>query len=356
MKSPEKYIREMWEGKRCGLFDTLLVLLLTPFSAVYSLVMRVREILYRTGVLRCHALPKPVISVGNISVGGTGKTPMVILLARMLLDRGKRVAVLSRGYGGGGAGAVRVVSDGTKILLTPEEAGDEPFLIARSVPGLIVVTGADRYRAGLEACRRFQPDVLLLDDGFQHLRLMRDLNILLLDCRRPFGNGRTLPAGLLREPRSATRRAHLVVYTRCGGGESLPSFPGIPTSRASHCLRGVVALGGGAVTTFSALRGRRGVAFAGIADPDSFFSLLTGEGLELTATVPFPDHCRYDRDTCDTLREVLKETGGEYLITTEKDAVKLTSFSESIGEVYAAVLALELDDPRILEREVQKLL
>jgi tetraacyldisaccharide 4'-kinase len=355
MKSREKYIREVWEGKRAGLFDTLLVLLLTPFSAVYSLVMRVREILYRTGILRCHALPKPVISVGNISVGGTGKTPMVILLARLLLDRGKRVAVLSRGYGGDGAGAVRVVSDGTSILLSPEEAGDEPFLMARSVPGLIVVTGADRHRAGLEACERFQPDILLLDDGFQHLRLRRDLNILLLDCRRPFGNGRTLPAGLLREPRSATRRADLVVYTRCGG-ESPPSFPGIPTIRSSHCLRGIVVLGGDAVTPFSALRGRRGVAFAGIADPDSFFASLKGEGLELTATVPFPDHCRYDRGTCDTLREVLKETGGEYLITTEKDAVKLTSFSESTGEVYAAVLALELDDLRILEREVQKLL
>jgi tetraacyldisaccharide 4'-kinase len=356
MISRENYIREVWEGKRSGLFDTLLVLLLTPFSAVYSLVMRVREILYRTGILRCHALPKPVISVGNISVGGTGKTPMVILLARLLLDRGKRVAVLSRGYGGDGARDVRVVSDGTSILLSPEEAGDEPFLIARSVPGLIVVTGADRYRAGLEACERFQPDILLLDDGFQHLRLLRNLNILLLDCRRPFGNGYTLPAGLLREPRSATRRADLVVYTRCGA-ESPPSFPGIPCFRSSHCLRGVVALDGGAVVTpCSTLRGRRGVAFAGIADPGSFFASLKGEGLELTSTVPFPDHCRYDRETCDTLREVLKETGGEYLITTEKDAVKLTSFSEIIGEVYAVVLALELDDPRLLEREVQKLL
>jgi tetraacyldisaccharide 4'-kinase len=356
MISREKYIREVWEGKRSGLFDRLLVLLLTPFSAVYSLVVRVREALYRTGVLRSRALPKPVISVGNISVGGTGKTPMVILLARLLLDRGKRVAVLSRGYGGDGAGEVRIVSDGTSILLSPEEAGDEPFLIARSVPGLVVVTGADRYRAGLEACERFQPDVLLLDDGFQHLRLRRDLNIILLDCRKPFGNGRTLPAGLLREPLSAARRADLVVYTRCEGGETLPSFPGIPALRSSHCLRGCVALGGGAVTPFTTLHGRRGVAFAGIADPDSFFVALKKEGLELTATVPFPDHCRYDRAGIDSLRQKLKETGGEYLITTEKDAVKLTPFSESLGEVYVAVLEMTPEEPWILEREVQKLL
>jgi tetraacyldisaccharide 4'-kinase len=356
MKSCEKYIRDVWEGKRSGLFDALLVLLLTPFSCVYSLVMSVRGWLYRTGILRSHALPKPVISVGNISVGGTGKTPMVILLARLLMDKGKSVAVLSRGYGGTGAGEPSIVSDGTSILLSPAEAGDEPFLIARSLPGLIVVTGADRYRAGLAACERFQPDVLLLDDGFQHLRLHRDLNILLLDCRKPFGNGRTLPAGLLREPRSAIRRADLVVYTRCGGGEAHLSVADVPQCRSTHCLHGVAALSGGAADPFSTLRGRKGVAFAGIADPESFFVALQGEGLELTATVPLPDHYRYDRAGVDSLLRLMRETGGEYLITTEKDAVKLTPFAGIVGEVYAAVLVLELEDPRILERELQKLL
>ena len=356
MKSREKYIREVWEGKRSGLFDVLLVLLLTPFSCLYSLFMKVREALYRAGILRSYALPKLVISVGNISVGGTGKTPMTILLARLLTAKGKRVAVLSRGYGGGGEGEARIVSDGTNILLPAGEAGDEPFLMATSVPGLIVVTGADRYRAGLEACERFQPDILLLDDGFQHLRLRRDLNILLLDHRRPFGNGRTLPAGLLREPRSAMRRADLIVYTRCGSAESLPPRADVPLCRSSHCLRGVAPLGGGPVSDFSILQGRRGVAFAGIADPESFFDSLRAEGLELAATVPLPDHCLFDREIIDSLRGILRKSGGDYLITTEKDAVKLTHFEETIGEAYAAVLDLKLKDPRILEREVEKLL
>lgn len=357
MKSrEEKYIREVWEGKRYGLPDRILVFFLIPFSCVYSFVMRVREILYRNGVLRSHALPKPVISVGNVTVGGTGKTPMTILLARFLMDRGKKVAVLSRGYRGSGAGKVRIVSDGTAILLSPEDAGDEPFLIARSVPGLIVVTGADRYRAGLETCERFQPDILLLDDGYQHLRLRRNLDILLLDCRKPFGNGRSLPAGLLREPRSAARRADLVVYTRCRDAALPPSFPGVPVCRSCHCLRGVAPLGGGPPAPFSTLQGLRGVAFAGIADPDSFFDALKEQGLELAATVPFPDHCRYDRGEIDALREVQKKTGSEYLITTEKDAVKLAPFPDIAEYVRAAVLEVVLEDPLLLEREVEKLL
>ncbi len=197
------YWRGLASGSRTGLIDNLVLLLLTPFAWLYSLALRLRALLYRSGILKTHRLPRPVISIGNITVGGTGKTPVTAYIARFLLAQGYRVAVLSRGYGGSLEGQTCVVSDGATIMLSARECGDEPYLLASTVPGLMVVIGTDRYAAGQLAMQQLSPDIFLLDDGFQHLRLHRDLNILLLDFSRPFGNGLTLPAGILREPLSA---------------------------------------------------------------------------------------------------------------------------------------------------------
>lgn len=356
MISPDRYFRELWEGKRRGWLDTLVVALLVPCALAYSVVLRIRDVLYRRGIIPIFRLDIPVISVGNLSVGGTGKTPMTVLIARLLIARGKRVVVLSRGYGGAGGRAVRVVSDGSRLLLPVNEAGDEPVLLARSVPGLIVVTCSDRYLGGREALQRFQPDIFLLDDGFQHLRLWRDLNILLLDAARPFGNGWTLPAGLLREPLSALKRADLIVYTRADGVSPGPALTDSPVCRSSHRLEGVVSLRGGDLLTFSLFTGKKGVACAGIADPNAFFAALTREGLELVATLAFQDHCSYDRTEYADICRVMKETGADYLITTEKDAVKLAVLPDITETAYAAVLTLEIFDSGVLEAELEKLL
>jgi tetraacyldisaccharide 4'-kinase len=189
--------------------------------------------------------------VGNITVGGTGKTPVVALLAGFCISRGKRVAVLSRGYGGTLHGETRLVSDGREIFLTPGEAGDEPFMLATRIPGLMVVIGPDRYKAGLFAQEQLDPDIFILDDGFQHLRLNRDLNILLLNQAKPFGNGCVLPAGWLREYRSAAKRADLVIYTRCGNQIPHTHFPDIPF-RATYKIANAILLGVVLVTAFKA--------------------------------------------------------------------------------------------------------
>jgi tetraacyldisaccharide 4'-kinase len=212
MAKPDHYFRDLWSGKRHGPADRLLLALLTILSFPYEQVVRLRAWAYRSGVLSSRRLPRPVISVGNLTVGGTGKTPAVAMLAKYFISRGKRAVVLSRGYGGTLRGGLGIVSDGTNLLLTPGEGGDEPYLLATTVSGLAVVVGADRYRAGLFAMERLAPDIFILDDGFQHLRLDRDLNILLLDNGQPFGNGKTLPAGLLREPRSAVQRRSRYLY------------------------------------------------------------------------------------------------------------------------------------------------
>lgn len=349
------YFRELWDGTRRGTGDRLLLGLLTLLSFPYAFALRLRAAAYAAGLLRSYRLPRPVVAVGNLTVGGTGKTPMVAWLARWFMARGKRVAVLSRGYGGTEEGNIRVVADGRTILLTPAEAGDEPYLLAATVPGLMVVIGTDRYRAGSVALEQLNPDVFILDDGFQHLSLERDLNLLLLDCRKPFGNGRTLPAGVLREPVAAAGRADLVVYTRCDGGPP-GQVAGKPCCAASHRLTGVMPLPGGEAQPFTSLVARRGLAFAGIADPSAFFDALEREGVRLLATLAFPDHCHYGEEEIAALCRLREASRADYLITTGKDAVKLLPHLARLGTVYAAGLEMAFAEPAALETALEKLL
>lgn len=354
MKS-EGYFRQLWEGKRSGIADFLLLSLLIPLSFPYALALRIRGAAYGADLIRSRRLPRPVVAVGNLTVGGTGKTPMVAHLSRWFLARGKRVTVLSRGYGGSLEGETRIVADGGNIFLSPCEAGDEPCLLASSVPGLAVVIGADRYRAGMLAMERLKPDIFILDDGFQHLRLRRDLNLLLLDCDKPFGNGRTLPAGMLREPPSAVERADLVIYTRCGG-KAPGELSDKPWCAVSHRITGVTPVGGGDALSPGELANLRILAFAGIADPSSFFQSLGDAGISPAATLAFPDHCGYGEPEIAAICRQREACRCDCLITTGKDAVKLAACLERIGTVYAAELELEFVDPLPLELALGNLL
>jgi len=333
--------------------DRALWAVLRLVSHPYAWVLRLRTLGYRLGLLPSHRLSCPVISVGNLALGGTGKTPMVALLAAELMGRGWRVAVLSRGYGGSTRGEL-VVSDGTRLLATPEQAGDEPCLLAQKVPGLMVVIGADRYRAGLLALRELNPDLCILDDGFQHLRLKRDLDILLLDASRPFANGYTLPAGFLREPVEAARRADLVVYTRCAQAGLPRHFPEKPACWTSHQISGLRPLDGAERCGFEPLKGVRVTAFSGIAAPASFFDLLESQGVPLAATLPFTDHVVYGEDEIAAICRLKTASGSAVLVTTEKDAVKLAPFAERIGPCYVAFLDLVRLDVAALDLALEK--
>lgn len=348
----ERYFRSLVSSERTGFIDRLVLAVLAGFAIPYGTVVRLRAFAYAHGIFRMKRLDRPVISVGNLTVGGTGKTPAVALIARILLARGKRVAVISRGYGGSLEGETHIVSDGHKVFLSAAEAGDEPVHLVTSVPGLMAVIGTDRYAAGLLAQERLSPDVFILDDGFQHLRLHRDLNILLMDCRSPLGNGRMLPAGLLREPPSALKRTDLVVYTRCTDDVAPTVHGDIPSCLAGHVLAGVERLPGGKLEKFSVLLGLKGVAFAGIADPEAFFGSLRTEGVELVATVSFDDHCPYGEAEVERLVELYGRSGADYLITTGKDAVKLGSALGRLDTVYSTVLEMFLADPAPLETAI----
>lgn len=349
--------RGVAEGSNNGMACLAMKLLLIPFAVLYGMALRVRALLYQDGILSIHKLPCPVISIGNITVGGTGKTPATMLVAKELQQRGYRVAVLSRGYGGSLEGQVAVVSDGESVLLGPEQAGDEPCLLAQAVPGLMVVIGSDRYQAGLVALERLKPDILLLDDGFQHIRLHRDLNILLLDATRPFGNGWTLPLGMLREPRSAVKRADLALFTRCQPGQVVPDL-GLPCCCSEHCLTGFTHLETGDDLLLEKLQQGRVAAFAGIADPAAFFDGLQALGIQLVATLALPDHASYADDSLMLIERLAADSAVDWLVTTAKDGVKLAGCNQAwSNKLVTARLELLLDDPgQLLQGALDKLL
>ena len=258
MRSFEETLKKSWEGEWADGASVVLAAALRPFSPLYQGVIAARNGLYDRGLLRQEKLPCPVVSVGNLTVGGTGKTPTVILLANLLKREGRRPAVLSRGYGGQAKVPVTVVSDGSGILSHWRETGDEPILIARAAPGVPVLTGPRRLLTGRAAIERFGADCLILDDAFQHRALARDLDIVLIDAASPFGNGRLLPAGPLREPRTSLLRAHMLIRTGEDAKTPEPiSQPDLPTFRGIRRPQGLVEGGTGGLLPPDSLQGSR---------------------------------------------------------------------------------------------------
>jgi tetraacyldisaccharide 4'-kinase len=304
--------------------------LLDGAATGYRGMLRAREWLYARGVLRRRSLPCPVVSVGNLTVGGSGKTPAVMLAVRTLQARGHRPAIASRGYGRRSRG-VRVVADPDGVRLEPEEAGDEPFLLARRLPGVPVVVGARRYEAGRVAVERFGSTAVVLDEGFQHRTVYKDLEIVMARARRPWGNGRLLPGGPLREPLAALARADLVVVSGARGPDEVTDVaadvarhaPGVPVVGAAYAP---VACWDGAsmrTVTLAELRGTRPLAFAGIAAPAAFRATLESAGVAPADLVEFPDHHWYGADDLARLDRRADAVGAATLVTTEKDWVRL---------------------------------
>ena len=325
-------------------------------SFLYRAGVGLRNLLYDTGALRTQKATCRVISVGNIMIGGTGKTPMVIMLARMLKECGWRPAVLSRGYGGKRKEEVGIVSDGRRILMDPHEAGDEPVLIARSIPAVPVIVATDRVRAGRVAVERYGTDVLVLDDGFQHRRLARDIDIVLLDGVQPFGNGFLLPRGGLREPRSGLRRADVVILTAAGRSDDpvLGRYYSGPVFTARRRPVGLVRGRAHETCTTDCLSGKRVCAFSGIAHPRSFRDTLVPLCGAITSFLPFPDHHIYTAADIDYIRKAFGDSGAEVLVTTEKDGMKLRRFGDFFEGIYLLRIEMEIMDQQgIFENDIR---
>lgn len=340
-------LEDILYGRRHDLATLPLRALLWAFSLLYGVAVVFRAFLYGKGWLKTERVPCRVVSIGNITVGGTGKTPVVIMTARMLRETGQRVVVVSRGYGRD-SGALRVVSDGSKILLSAVESGDEPHLIASALPGVPVVVGTRRPEAARLAWERFRPDVILLDDAFQHQRLRRDTDIVTLDAANPFGCGHILPRGTLREPPRAIARAQAVLITRCEDDSRPESLEcriegyhsGIPVFRERHVPVALRALPDGEKMTPGSIKGRRIGALSNIAVPDSFHHTLEALGAVIVRKYRMPDHHRY---RSGELEEIVRdaETGGaDFLVMTAKDERNLPG-DYMTGPIKVLVLDIE---------------
>jgi len=308
------------------------------FSPFYGGLMILRAWCYRIGLFKRHRLPVPVISIGNLTLGGTGKTPLVMYVARQLQATGRKPAIVSRGYGGTAKKSVNVVSDTKSILLDPIAAGDEPLLLAESLPNVPVLTGLRRSLVGRYAIDKFQCDSIVLDDGFQHLAVERDLDLVLFSARTLLGDGWVFPGGRLREPFSALKRAHGFVITGVDAATKKKadsfkrfmkaSFPDKPVFMGDFLP--VCMLHSQKTKTFAIdkAKGLYLYGFAGIANPESFRHTLQKENFKLVGFEPFKDHYKYSYRDAERLIKTARGKKAQALVTTEKDFVKLRKHFE----------------------------
>lgn len=306
---------------------------------LYAQAAAVRRRWYERHPEARRRLERPVISIGSLTVGGSGKTPLVAAVARYLVARGERPAILSRGYGRRvrDAGVV-VVSDGERAMADLDRAGDEPLMLARALPGVLVAVCEDRYLAGALAERRLGATVHLLDDGFQHVKLARDLDVLVTSPGE-ITNGRVLPLGRLRESIGAAARAHVAVVVGADAATARSEAWELGISQFCAARR---------LTGASGASGARVLAVAGIAFPGEFFDGLRGAGWNVADTLAFPDHHRYSPDDVRAIAQKVSAAGAEFVVTTEKDLVRFERLGALPFTLGVVPLILELDQAEIL--------
>jgi tetraacyldisaccharide 4'-kinase len=326
-----------------------------PFSPFYSLLMRFRAFLYRVGIWRVIRLDVPVVSIGNLTMGGSGKTPVVQYIARFLQNNGCNPAVISRGYGGSAKERVNLVSDGINVLLDAPVAGDEPRFLADTLPGIPVLTGAVRKYPAARAVE-LGADVLVLDDGFQHMAMARDLDLVLFNADFLAGNSTVFPGGDLREPVKALNRCHGFVITGISGrnneraekfADLLRShFPDHPVFFARYQPTSILCRENGGtmqVMSLDALNDLRLFGFSGIAHPERFKETLTEMGLNISGFLSFADHYIYKEEDLKNIFLQASQLGANGCIATEKDMVKLALFEDGAIPLYALRMEVEFD-------------
>ncbi len=325
-----KLIEYLINIKKTGVAVELFLFPLTVLSFLFRLIVHTRGLLYSSGVLKSFRLSCKVVVIGNITTGGTGKTPMVICLADFLVRQGVKTVVLTRGYGGGGNSGIVVLSDGKNIFGSAEAVGDEAYMLASKLKGVPVVCAKDRVRGGSAAFDIFKPEVIILDDGFQHLRLQRDLDIVLVNSTDPFGNGFMLPRGKLREPVSSLKRAGIVVLTKANISDG--RFKAVAQEVKKYCgntkvfVSDLIASGlrdasKGERIKIDKLDGKKIFAFCSIGDPESFFSVLDKINIVAVERIAYPDHYIYKDNDYSYI--CLRARQADLIVTTEKDIAKI---------------------------------
>ena len=336
-----KYLYSLATDKYNGFLPSILKALLYILSLVYSAVVRFLSFYQRINSCR---LPCKVISVGNITLGGTGKTVLVEYIVRLLSARGNKVAVLSRGYR-------RKAANYAPRSTDYETMGDEPYMLKKKFPAVPVIVDPDRVRGALKAIKERGVDTVILDDGFQQWRIKKDLDIVAIDTANPFGNGCVIPRGILREPLSALRRADVFVLTKAGaGGDTGPVkdavcrlSPGGLIAESSHAWTGFYNISNPRERLgLEALQGKTAALFCGIGDPESFKKLISGLGVRVGSFSIFPDHYRYSQSDLEKIIQDAQVSGAGVLITTEKDAARLEGLNACGERILVASIELKI--------------
>jgi len=332
-------------------------LFLQPLAAAFRMGVAVRRAGYRRGWFKTGQLKRPVVSVGNLTVGGTGKTPLVANIAGILLRRGFKPGVLTRGYGRTSKDKMIIVEPGTGRHSSAQDIGDEPALLARALPELNLVICADRLRGGQVAEDLCHVDAHVLDDGFQHWALARDLDVVALDATQPLSDWRLLPAGRQREPISALRRAQIVVLTRTDSADPRPleklvvrAHPAAKLFRSRTELLGWNDALTGEAAPIEELRIQKVAAFCGLGNPQAFFSDLRRWGFDLVGEDAFPDHHVYTVDDLQRLATDARKKGAATLLTTQKDAVKIPGDWNPPLPILACKIEAQIVDAEEFER------
>lgn len=329
--------------------------MLDLLSSIYGKVADVRNRLYERGVFETFDLGARTISIGNITTGGTGKTPLVAYVAGILASRGEKVCILTRGYGRANPKIRVLVSDGEKILAGPDDSGDEPYELAQKLLGKgIVIADADRVAAAEWAKRKFGVTAFVLDDSFQHRRAKRDVDIVCIDATNPFGGGKMLPAGRLREPLNNLRRASIIVITRA---DMVADLEDIKSEISNLNKNAAIFAASNKIVRFTELEefhakslrtlseeiSQKAFAFCGLGNPENFFESLRQSNISLVGTQAFPDHHSYTQKDFIEIEKEFRRSRSDILLTTAKDAVKLRNLKFEIP-CFVAEIEVIIDD------------
>ncbi len=351
----KNYLLRIIKGKEEGLTAKIVKVVLNILAVIYYCLIKIRALAYKLRLKKSKCLSKPVISIGNITVGGTGKTPLVKFLASELKQQNLNPVILTGGYKAEEKSDLTVVANEDETLTNAKQAGDEAYLLARLLKNIAVIAGQQRSLTGEYACREFEPDFVILDDAFQHWQLNRDYDIVVIDGTNPFSNGSLLPAGLLREPISSLKRADAFVITKVNqiSGKKLAEIKDeirnynfdalmITTKHQPGYLRELTSDKQEKIN----LKNKRVVAVSGIGNPKSFTETLTSLEAEVVKHFKFPDHYQYNTEDIMEIYTTATTEDVDMIVTTEKDAVSIETadFSEIVkGELPFKVLGIEIE-------------
>lgn len=305
-------------------------LLFTSLSKLFEAVSKTRSILYKKGFLKTQILDCKTISVGNITVGGTGKTPLVAFIAELLADNGEKVCVLTRGYGRDNSKRRVLVSDGETLFVNAKQSGDEPFELAEKLMGKsVIIADKKRFEAGKWAIENLGITTFILDDGFQHIQLKRDLDIVCIDATNPFGNYKLLPAGILRESLNSLQRSDVIVITRANLIKNSESIQNL-IAEIKNYSNSPIFVTSNKIIHNSQITNQNYFAFCGLGNPNNFFDQLILDGFELQGTKTFSDHYKYTQQDVLEIEQLARDCGVKHLLTTAKDGVKLRELEFSM--------------------------